>query len=331
MKKNYQILIDESSPLYEICRQAKSKNHAEHFNNLINTESTSATTISSSDNEQNLLDKSIKNEDYEIVVILEGNIETTGASCHIRTSYLPQEILFGYRFTPIYPKFTDFEYLFDYSKFDQVEPFQYELLNLNVAFTNPLANRVYDARSEEKNYNLTFNNTLQKEEKPTRTPMSLVSILSTFKIHQNDGNSKQKMPHRHDTKQQSRKSTININETKNLNHDSIKKITNNGRFTICPVEQQKPVVTTAKLNRDKLSASLITMNVNENTSTQKISHEKRPNQLSKQVLFQMHYKKQASAVAHFRTNSLPPFHPSESNEDEGYLTSNKINSKEDLN
>jgi hypothetical protein len=46
----------------------------------------------------------IKNEDFEIVVILEGNIETTGASCHIRTSYLPQEILFGYRFVPIYPK-----------------------------------------------------------------------------------------------------------------------------------------------------------------------------------------------------------------------------------
>ncbi len=275
------------------------------------------------------------------MVILEGNIETTGASCHIRTSYLPQEILFGYRFTPIYPKFTDFEYLFDYSKFDQVEPFQYELLNLNVAFTNPLANRVYDARSEEKNYNLTYNNTIQKEEKlkkeSTKPAMSLASILSTFKIHQNESILKPKMTHRHDTKQHSRKNSINVNETQNLNQVPLQKIINNGRFTICPVEQQKPLAenSTVKLNRGQFT-SLITMNVNENTSTQRIntSHEKRPSQLSKQVLFQMHYKKQAaSAVAHFRTSSLPPFHPSEnnSNEDEGYLTSNKHNSKVDIN
>jgi hypothetical protein len=34
-----------------------------------------------------------QNFDYEIIVMLEGNIETTGASCHIRTRYLPQIII----------------------------------------------------------------------------------------------------------------------------------------------------------------------------------------------------------------------------------------------
>ncbi len=97
-------------------------------------------------------------------MILEGNIETTGASCHIRTSYLPQEILFGYRFVPIYPKFTDFEYLFDYAKFDQVEPFQPRLFHLNVAHLNRHLNYVCDTKKEDKNYQITCQNTLQNQD-----------------------------------------------------------------------------------------------------------------------------------------------------------------------
>jgi hypothetical protein len=113
---------------------------------------------------QHLNRNEIKNEDFEIVVILEGNIETTGASCHIRTSYLPQEILFGYRFVPIYPKFTDFEYLFDYAKFDQVEPFQSRLFHLNVAHLNRHLNYVCDTKKEDKNYQMTCQNTLQNQD-----------------------------------------------------------------------------------------------------------------------------------------------------------------------
>ncbi len=75
----------------------------------------------------------------------QGNIETTGASCHIRTSYLPQEILFGYRFTPIYPKITDFEYQFDYSQFDRVEPIKGQVFDFQTSFTNQM-NYIYDAR-----------------------------------------------------------------------------------------------------------------------------------------------------------------------------------------
>lgn len=171
--KTVEHVIDEDSPLYEMCKQVSTPNSqgslqqsSKHFrkasrfdSNTVTTTTTHSTLLSrnASSNDS----KSIKSEDYEIVVILEGNIETTGASCHIRTSYLPQEILFGYRFTPIYPKFTDFEYLFDYAKFDHVEPIQYELLGLNVAFTNKHLNYVHDARDESKNLYQTVQNTEQ--------------------------------------------------------------------------------------------------------------------------------------------------------------------------
>jgi hypothetical protein len=92
-------VIDENSPLYEIL--------------LTNNKAKS------------------DNDDYEIVAILEGNIETTGASCHIRTSYLPDEILWGYRFVTLYPYVNNLGYSFDFSKFNQVEPVNSNLFNLN--------------------------------------------------------------------------------------------------------------------------------------------------------------------------------------------------------
>ena len=140
-------------------------------------------------------DSSIKNEDYEIVVMLEGNIETTGAACHIRTSYLPQEILFGYRFTPTYPQFTNDEYLFDYSKFDQVEPMDLKLMRLNVAHLNPHLNYVCDTKHEFKNINLTYQNTLKDNfftksrynHSIRKSPfMALSSILAAFKSNNNN-------------------------------------------------------------------------------------------------------------------------------------------------
>ena len=72
-----------------------------------------------------------ESDDYEIVVILEGNIETTGASCHIRTSYIPEEILWGYRFIPSYPYVGNLGYSFDFSKFNLVEPVNANLFHLN--------------------------------------------------------------------------------------------------------------------------------------------------------------------------------------------------------
>ncbi|XP_041093677.1 ATP-sensitive inward rectifier potassium channel 11-like, partial [Polyodon spathula] len=55
-------------------------------------------------------------EDLEIVVILEGVVETTGITTQARTSYLPHEILWGRRFVPIVSE-EDSRYTVDYSKF----------------------------------------------------------------------------------------------------------------------------------------------------------------------------------------------------------------------
>ena len=54
--------------------------------------------------------------DLEIVVILEGVVETTGITTQARTSYLADEILWGQRFVPTVSE-EDGRYSVDYSKF----------------------------------------------------------------------------------------------------------------------------------------------------------------------------------------------------------------------
>jgi len=106
--KTVEHIINEASPMFELIRGYKEANNTVDF------------------------ELRSKFDDFEIVVILEGNIETTGASCHIRTSYLPSEILWGYRFSAINPSFNDSEYMFDYSQFNKVEEIpRHHLLNLN--------------------------------------------------------------------------------------------------------------------------------------------------------------------------------------------------------
>ncbi|XP_056398395.1 ATP-sensitive inward rectifier potassium channel 11-like [Hyla sarda] len=56
------------------------------------------------------------NQDIEVVAILEGVVETTGITTQARTSYLPDEILWGHRFVPIVTE-EEGRYSVDYSKF----------------------------------------------------------------------------------------------------------------------------------------------------------------------------------------------------------------------
>ncbi|XP_013798954.1 G protein-activated inward rectifier potassium channel 4-like [Apteryx mantelli] len=44
--------------------------------------------------------ESLKREQFEIIIILEGIVEATGMTCQARTSYTEDEILWGYRFEP---------------------------------------------------------------------------------------------------------------------------------------------------------------------------------------------------------------------------------------
>ncbi|KAL6106150.1 potassium inwardly rectifying channel subfamily J member 11, like [Pungitius pungitius] len=68
-----------------------------------------------------LSSQSLASEDLEILVILEGVVETTGITMQARTSYTPEEILWGRRFVSIMTE-EDGRYCVDYSKFGNTVP-----------------------------------------------------------------------------------------------------------------------------------------------------------------------------------------------------------------
>lgn len=61
-------------------------------------------------------------QDFELVVFLDGTAESTSSSCQVRTSYLPREIIWGYKFLPIVSRSKEGKYRIDFSNFDKVEP-----------------------------------------------------------------------------------------------------------------------------------------------------------------------------------------------------------------
>ncbi|XP_072036151.1 ATP-sensitive inward rectifier potassium channel 12-like [Amphiura filiformis] len=73
----------------------------------------------------NLSAATLVDADFEVVLILEGVVEQTGLTTQARTSYLPSEIQWGYRFASsviaLYSEH-DKQYNIDYSKFDSMYP-----------------------------------------------------------------------------------------------------------------------------------------------------------------------------------------------------------------
>ncbi|KAK9882980.1 hypothetical protein WA026_001194 [Henosepilachna vigintioctopunctata] len=62
-------------------------------------------------------------EDFEILVVLEGTIESTGQATQARSSYLANEILWGHTFKPVVYFNKELEgYEVNYSKFDRTQP-----------------------------------------------------------------------------------------------------------------------------------------------------------------------------------------------------------------
>ncbi|NXW40268.1 KCNJ5 protein, partial [Nyctiprogne leucopyga] len=61
--------------------------------------------------------ESLRREQFEIIVILEGIVEATGMTCQARTSYTEDEILWGYRFEPCM-SLEKGAFRVDYSRFD---------------------------------------------------------------------------------------------------------------------------------------------------------------------------------------------------------------------
>lgn len=67
----------------------------------------------------------LQSADFEIIIILEGVVEQTGLTTQARTSYLPNEIVWGSRFCSSVVALkheSDKQYSIDYAKFDDVYP-----------------------------------------------------------------------------------------------------------------------------------------------------------------------------------------------------------------
>lgn len=58
--------------------------------------------------------------DFELLVIMSATIEPTSATCQVRTSYLPDEILWGYEFPPVVSLSPSGKYVADFGFFDKV-------------------------------------------------------------------------------------------------------------------------------------------------------------------------------------------------------------------
>ena len=68
----------------------------------------------------NMTAKDFYQKHYEIIVVMEGIVEPTGMTIQTRSSYLGDEILWGYRFVNVL-HFIKGSYQIDYSAFDEVE------------------------------------------------------------------------------------------------------------------------------------------------------------------------------------------------------------------
>lgn len=58
--------------------------------------------------------------DFELLVIMSATVEPTSATCQVRTSYLPDEILWGYEFPPVVSLSSSGKYVADFAFFDKV-------------------------------------------------------------------------------------------------------------------------------------------------------------------------------------------------------------------
>ncbi|KAL4647280.1 ATP-sensitive inward rectifier potassium channel 1-like [Arapaima gigas] len=61
-------------------------------------------------------------QEFELVVFLEGTAESTSSSVQVRTSYIPQEIQWGYSFLPMISRTKEGKYCVDFSNFSKTVP-----------------------------------------------------------------------------------------------------------------------------------------------------------------------------------------------------------------
>merc|ERR1719414_2498755 len=108
---------------------------------------------------------------YEIVVLLEGVIEQTGNSIQARSSYLPNEVLWGYRFVNLLNfKHSESEYKIDYSSFHSV--FKVEMSQLSQELKEQCGEKETNGDDSEES---------RPSNSPTSTSTSKNSPTSTSK------------------------------------------------------------------------------------------------------------------------------------------------------
>ncbi|XP_068600947.1 ATP-sensitive inward rectifier potassium channel 1-like [Brachionichthys hirsutus] len=85
---------------------------------------------------------SLPQQDFELVVFLDGMAESTSASCQVRTSYIPQEIQWGYTFLPIVSRTETGKYRVDFSNFSK-----------SIRVLTPHCVRCFESGSDRRNHN----------------------------------------------------------------------------------------------------------------------------------------------------------------------------------
>ncbi|KAF7661373.1 hypothetical protein LDENG_00262610 [Lucifuga dentata] len=81
-------------------------------------------------------------QDFELVVFLDGTAESTSSSCQVRTSYIPQEIQWGYSFLPIISHTKTGKYRVDFSNFSR-----------SVQVMTPHCAECFDTDVDQRNHN----------------------------------------------------------------------------------------------------------------------------------------------------------------------------------
>ncbi|KAL4660645.1 ATP-sensitive inward rectifier potassium channel 1-like [Arapaima gigas] len=64
----------------------------------------------------------LQQQEFELVVFLDGMSESTSNFCHVRTSYIPREIKWGYSFLPVVSRTKEGKYCVDFSNFSKIVP-----------------------------------------------------------------------------------------------------------------------------------------------------------------------------------------------------------------
>ncbi|KPP62226.1 ATP-sensitive inward rectifier potassium channel 1-like [Scleropages formosus] len=69
-----------------------------------------------------MTEDTLHQQDFELVVFLDGVSESTSIFLHVRTSYIPQEIKWGYSFLPVVSRTKEGKYCVDFSNFSKMVP-----------------------------------------------------------------------------------------------------------------------------------------------------------------------------------------------------------------